>query len=93
MKINEQEVDPVRDSSYITLNCSVAFMSQCMPWTKCRASCQSMGANSYRWFHDGCCQCVGETCINYGINNSRFLIYNYIYNVSNNEAVFKVYSL
>lgn len=24
-----------------------------------------------RWFHDGCCECVGSTCINYGINESR----------------------
>lgn len=24
-----------------------------------------------RWFHDGCCECVGSKCINYGINESR----------------------
>lgn len=24
-----------------------------------------------RWFHDGCCECVGSTCINYGVNESR----------------------
>lgn len=24
-----------------------------------------------RWFHDGCCECVGQTCINYGIKESR----------------------
>lgn len=30
-----------------------------------------MGASSYRWFHDGCCECVGSTCVNYGINESR----------------------
>lgn len=28
---------------------------------------------SCRWFHDGCCECVGHTCINYGINESRCL--------------------
>ncbi|KAL6419592.1 hypothetical protein ACFW04_011310 [Cataglyphis niger] len=39
--------------------------------TKCQASCQSMGSTSYRWFHDGCCECVGNTCINYGIKESR----------------------
>ena len=32
-----------------------------------------MGASSYRWFHDGCCECVGENCLNYGINESRCL--------------------
>lgn len=55
----------------MTLNCTVAFMAQCNSWNKCRASCQSMGATSYRWFHDGCCECVGSTCLNYGINESR----------------------
>nr|CAH7757736.1 unnamed protein product [Callosobruchus chinensis] len=36
------------------------FWSQCMSWTKCKSSCQSMGASSYRWFHDGCCECIGQ---------------------------------
>jgi len=70
MQSVEQEVAPVKPN-VTTLNCTVAFMSQCMSWTKCRSSCQSMGASSYRWFHDGCCECVGDTCINYGINDSR----------------------
>ena len=26
-----------------------------------------------RWFHDGCCECIAHTCINYGINESRCL--------------------
>ncbi|GIY76100.1 protein twisted gastrulation [Caerostris extrusa] len=55
------------------VNCTVAYMSQCMPWNKCKDSCTSMGASSYRWFHDGCCECVGSTCVNYGINESRCL--------------------
>jgi len=53
------------------VNCTVAFMSMCMPWEKCKRSCVSMGAISYRWFHDGCCECVGTHCLNYGINDSR----------------------
>ncbi|XP_076358176.1 twisted gastrulation protein homolog 1-like isoform X1 [Tachypleus tridentatus] len=53
------------------VNCTVAYMSQCMSWNKCKSSCRSMGAASYRWFHDGCCECIGSTCINYGINESR----------------------
>lgn len=65
-----------------------------MSWNKCRESCSTMGAYSYRWFHVGCkyssfliictdfytlylfilgCECVGKTCINYGINDSRCL--------------------
>jgi len=59
------------DSSVVTVNCTVAYIAQCMSWNKCKASCTSMGASSYRWFHDGCCECVGQQCINYGINQSR----------------------
>jgi hypothetical protein len=57
----------------IAVNCTVAYMSQCMSWNKCKSSCTSMGASSYRWFHDGCCECVGSYCINYGINESKCL--------------------
>lgn len=69
----EQDVASPDTKEIMTLNCTVAYMSQCMSWNKCRASCQSTGATSYRWFHDGCCQCVGNTCINYGLNESKCL--------------------
>jgi len=59
------------DDNKITVNCTVAYIGKCMSWHKCKASCTSMGATSYRWFHDGCCECVGDKCINYGINESR----------------------
>lgn len=26
-----------------------------------------------RWFYDGCCECVGGTCQNYGLTESRCL--------------------
>lgn len=55
----------------VQVNCTVAYMSQCMSWNKCKSSCTSMGATSYRWFHDGCCECVGTYCINYGLNESK----------------------
>lgn len=55
------------------INCTVAFMSQCMPWNKCKKSCTSMGASRYRWFHDGCCECIGDPCLNYGINVNKCL--------------------
>ena len=55
----------------VTVNCTVAYLRQCMAERKCEMSCQSMGAASYRWFQDGCCECVGHNCINYGINESR----------------------
>ncbi|XP_021349982.1 twisted gastrulation protein homolog 1-A-like [Mizuhopecten yessoensis] len=53
-------------------NCTVAFMSECSAMQKCKDACRSMGASQYRWFHDhGCCQCVGHTCLNYGLNKPR----------------------
>ncbi|XP_014361954.2 protein twisted gastrulation [Papilio machaon] len=68
----EQEPEPV-SRDVVTFNCTVAYMSQCMSCDKCRASCRSMGSNSFRWFHDGCCECIGEKCLYYGINESRCL--------------------
>lgn len=59
------------NNKIVTYNCTVAFMSQCLSWNKCKANCRSMGASSYRWFHDGCCECIGSTCLNYGVNESR----------------------
>lgn len=52
-------------------NCTVAFLSQCMAEKKCETSCRSMGASAYRWFTDGCCECVGHGCVSYGINEGR----------------------
>lgn len=53
-------------------NCTVAFMSGCLSLKRCKVSCTSMGAARYRWFHEhGCCQCIGSTCLNYGINKPK----------------------
>lgn len=52
-------------------NCTVVFMSQCTSMTKCRHSCQSMGSSKFRWFHDGCCQCIGADCLGFGVSASR----------------------
>ena len=59
-------------SSPTTVNCTVSYVAQCVAYKKCRMTCTSMGAHSYRWFRDGCCECVGPYCLNYGINESRF---------------------
>ena len=56
---------------FVTINCTVAYLSSEMGDTKCEKSCHTMGATSYRWFSDGCCECVGHGCVNYGINQSR----------------------
>jgi len=58
-----------------SVNCTVAFMSKCMSAHKCKMSCRSMGAAKYRWtHHEGCCQCIGETCIDYGYNKPLCLL-------------------
>ncbi|KAK3709765.1 hypothetical protein RRG08_028800 [Elysia crispata] len=55
-------------------NCTTAFFSSCMAVGKCKASCKSMGASKYRWFHEhGCCQCIGNTCFDYGLIEPRCL--------------------
>lgn len=54
-----------------SVNCTVIYLNACTSNKKCSQYCESMGSNSYRWFHDGCCECVGSNCFNYGINESR----------------------
>ncbi|KAH8366037.1 hypothetical protein KR093_008572 [Drosophila rubida] len=55
----------------IPRNCTVVYLNDCKSWNKCRQTCYKTGATSYRWFHDGCCECVGGNCPSYGINESR----------------------
>lgn len=52
-------------------NCTMAFLVSCVDMYKCESSCISMGASGYRWFHVGCCECVGKYCLNFGINEIR----------------------
>ncbi|KAH8286880.1 hypothetical protein KR018_004106 [Drosophila ironensis] len=59
------------DPSIVKPNCTVLYLDLCTSWNKCRHTCLKTGATSYRWFHDGCCECVGEHCLHYGINESR----------------------
>ncbi|XP_067004001.1 twisted gastrulation protein homolog 1-A [Anabrus simplex] len=65
----EHNLTPTKD--IVMMNCTVLFISQCVSWNKCKMVCHTMGSSSYRWFHDGCCECIGPTCINYGISESR----------------------
>ena len=31
-----------------------------------------MGSSSYRWFHNGCCSCIGSrNCLNYGLDKGQ----------------------
>lgn len=56
------------------LKCTVAFINKHLSMTKCRLFCTSMGASVYRWFHNGCCECVGRNCVRYGIDKPECLI-------------------
>ncbi len=55
----------------VTVNCTVVFQTEQMGKHKCRSNCVSMGATSGRYFRDGCCECVGHNCQNYGVDQSR----------------------
>ena len=45
---HQAQQSTIPDDSLVTVNCTVAYMAQCMSWNKCKASCTSMGASSYR---------------------------------------------
>lgn len=59
------------DKSTSDMNCTMAFLDSCVDMYKCETSCMSMGASGYRWFHVGCCECVGKYCLNFGVNQIR----------------------
>ncbi|XP_055385283.1 protein twisted gastrulation-like [Condylostylus longicornis] len=52
-------------------NCTVIFLNNCLSNNKCMEFCSSMGAAKSRWFYDGCCECIGSVCVNYGLNANR----------------------
>ncbi|XP_023027171.1 protein twisted gastrulation [Leptinotarsa decemlineata] len=70
-KNNQLDGDGGIEHQMVSVNCSVAYWMNCMSYKKCRDACISMGASSFRFFHHGCCECVGSTCINYGISESK----------------------
>lgn len=59
------------DENPTYINCTVAFAVPCMSLRSCRLHCADMGASRVRWFFDGCCQCIGPHCIEYGVLQSR----------------------
>lgn len=66
-----QTVPITTSNSTTPMNCTMAFIASCVDMYKCESSCMSMGASGYRWFHIGCCECVGKYCLNFGINQIR----------------------
>lgn len=51
--------------------CSVIYLNNCMSLNKCGSFCHSSGASGYRWFHNGCCECVGSNCPSHGLKKNR----------------------
>ncbi|KAM4809891.1 twisted gastrulation protein homolog 1-B-like [Rhinophrynus dorsalis] len=49
-----------------SIHCTVLYFNPCMSMRRCHQSCESVGSSKYRWFHNGCCQCVGPDCHGYG---------------------------
>ncbi len=54
-----------------TLNCTVAYIAECMSLSKCLDTCRGVGASGYRFFPDGCCQCFGSTCKDNGVDKTQ----------------------
>lgn len=46
--------------------CKVAFFDACITREDCITYCSNMGAIRYRWFRNGCCQCIDQRCLDYG---------------------------
>ncbi|XP_022092149.1 twisted gastrulation protein homolog 1-like isoform X2 [Acanthaster planci] len=57
-------------NSSMSNECIVAYMHDCNSLEKCQTTCSSMGAAKQRWFHNGCCECIGEGCLSYGKNEA-----------------------
>ncbi|RXM93649.1 Twisted gastrulation protein-like 1 [Acipenser ruthenus] len=61
-------VDPVALApTNASAECSVLFFHDCLSLRGCLRGCESVGAPRSRWFHSGCCQCIGPDCLAYGV--------------------------
>lgn len=59
------------DEELDVLDCTVAYINKQLSMSKCKRFCTSMGAVHFRWFHEGCCECIGTYCLRYGIDEPR----------------------
>ncbi|XP_055384925.1 protein twisted gastrulation-like [Condylostylus longicornis] len=66
-----EDANGLNQSQLGFVNCTVVYFRQCMSLNKCKEVCGTMGARGSRWFIDGCCECVGSTCLNFGINENN----------------------
>lgn len=71
VQISSNMNDILENEGGTLTECTVMFMNNCTSVTKCEKMCSSMGSSGFRWFHDGCCECVGEHCLNFGLKESR----------------------
>lgn len=53
------------------INCTVAFINTELSIAKCKRSCTVMGASYFRWFHEGCCECIGKYCLHGGEDDPK----------------------
>ncbi|KAI1721668.1 twisted gastrulation (Tsg) protein conserved region domain-containing protein [Ditylenchus destructor] len=65
-----KELDNILGSPEST-NCTLIYVNECMSHKRCEQTCKTMGASSLRWFHTGCCQCIGSFCLKYGSDKDR----------------------
>ncbi|XP_071478076.1 twisted gastrulation protein homolog 1-B-like [Diadema antillarum] len=63
-------VASVNETSAAEDVCVVAYVNACLGLEKCVNACLHMGASRYRWFHTGCCECIGHTCLSFGKNKA-----------------------
>nr|AVK72344.1 twisted gastrulation protein [Meara stichopi] len=47
--------------------CTVIYFDKCRSMSECKDTCVSVGSAAYRMFHNGCCECVGNMCEEYGM--------------------------
>uniref|UniRef100_A0A914WWY6 Protein twisted gastrulation n=2 Tax=Plectus sambesii TaxID=2011161 RepID=A0A914WWY6_9BILA len=67
----DKEIQETLLKTFGNSNCTVVYMNECLSHKKCHTACLAMGASSFRWFHTGCCECVGSECLSYGSRENK----------------------
>ncbi|KAK9878105.1 hypothetical protein WA026_020747 [Henosepilachna vigintioctopunctata] len=60
-----------KGGNFFIADCTVIFKNECIGIDRCKNICLTMGSSGYRWFHNGCCQCLGESCYNFGLSEGK----------------------
>ncbi|VDN03476.1 unnamed protein product [Thelazia callipaeda] len=64
----------ILERTHSEVNCTVVYLDKCMSHKQCSRQCLILGASMLRWFHTGCCECIGHTCLPYGSTAARFSV-------------------